>query len=154
MNDSTFPKSAIRPLFHEILAFFTTTYATVFGLTAGPPLHDPLAVVAVFVPALFDDHGGERWTVDVVREDVVVPAALDDGENGEKHGEGKKRKKKQVVGQCGRTVVRKIEGGAGGGVRIPKGVDVEAFWELIDSCLERAEDLEREDERNKENSGV
>ncbi|KAI9692106.1 MAG: Uridine nucleosidase 1 [Bathelium mastoideum] len=125
---STSPSySHIRPLFHEILTFFSRTYASIFGLTAGPPLHDPLAVAAVFAPALFDDRGGERWVVDVVRDDAIQAG-----------GEGEGGEEKKSVSQSGRTVVRKVESG-GEGVRIPRGVDVEAFWEIVDLCLGRAE---------------
>ena len=48
-------------------------------------------------------------------------------------GDGKKE-----ASQCGRTVVRKVEGD-GGGVRIPRGLDVEVFWDMVDLCLGRAE---------------
>ncbi|KAI9837954.1 MAG: hypothetical protein M1819_006108 [Sarea resinae] len=42
--------STLRRLLHDLLTFFSATYADVFGLTAGPPLHDPLAVAAI-IPA-------------------------------------------------------------------------------------------------------
>ena len=44
--------SPVRQLFFEILTFFTKTYADVFGLREGPPLHDPLAVMVVLAPEL------------------------------------------------------------------------------------------------------
>ncbi|KAL9094599.1 MAG: hypothetical protein Q9165_003158 [Trypethelium subeluteriae] len=125
---SSVARPSIRPLFHEILIFFATTYADVFGMTTGPPLHDPLAVAAVFTPALFregrDAGERERWIVDVVRDDAIGDVAGSGGKKG--------------VGQVGRTVVRKVEGN-GGGVRIPRGVDVARFWETIDLCLSKAE---------------
>ncbi|KAJ9637275.1 Uridine nucleosidase 1 [Coniosporium tulheliwenetii] len=57
--------SPLRALFHDILTFFGETYDREFGLSAGPPLHDPLAVAAAVLPALFDDRGGERYRVEV-----------------------------------------------------------------------------------------
>jgi uridine nucleosidase len=35
--------STLRTMFVELLNFFSHSYATVFGITEGPPLHDPLA---------------------------------------------------------------------------------------------------------------
>lgn len=34
-------------MLHELLTFFSKTYAEVFNITAGPPLHDPCAVAAI-----------------------------------------------------------------------------------------------------------
>lgn len=65
--------SSVRKLFLEILAFFSKTYADVFGLTAGPPVHDLLAVAAVLMPEVFDDAGGERFDVRVETDGVHGP---------------------------------------------------------------------------------
>ncbi|KAF2234400.1 Inosine/uridine-preferring nucleoside hydrolase [Viridothelium virens] len=125
---SSITRPSVRPLFHEILIFFATTYAEVFGMTTGPPLHDPLAVAAVFAPALFRDGREtgerERWSVDVVRDDAIGDVTGSGGKKG--------------VGQVGRTVARKVEGDRDG-VRIPRGVNVARFWETVDLCLSRAE---------------
>ncbi|KAL2123241.1 hypothetical protein VTJ04DRAFT_3696 [Mycothermus thermophilus] len=43
----------LRRMLVELLMFFAKTYSDVFGITAGPPLHDPLAVAAVL--AVLDD---------------------------------------------------------------------------------------------------
>lgn len=118
-------------MLHDLLTFFARTYADVFGLTEGPPLHDPLAVAAVLDGwagheggggIVFDDRGGERWVVDVVTEGL--------------HSEVEEER-----GQVGRTKVRAVAGGsaAGGGIRIPRGVDVERFWEVMEGCVARAE---------------
>lgn len=61
--------------------------------------------------------------VDVVRDDAI----RDDGSG------------KKGVSQCGRTVVRKVEGKGAEGVRIPRGLDVGRFWEIVNLCLRRAE---------------
>lgn len=116
--------SPIRPLFLSILTYFTQTYAQHFALTAGPPLHDPLAVAAVLMPDAFSDWGGERWNLQVVTEGVHGP-------KGKEGVEGS---------QCGRTVARRVEGD-GGGARIPRGLVDEGrgVWRVLEECLGRAE---------------
>lgn len=110
----------IRKLFHEILVFFAHTYSEVFGLIDGPPLHDPIAV-AVLLDNLggsdiFDDDGKERWHVQVVTAG--------------QHSEQEEKRR-----QLGRTVIIKAEEG---GVRIPRRMNVKAFWELIEICMGNA----------------
>lgn len=107
----------LRTMFNELLMFFAHTYAEVFGLTEGPPLHDPLAVAVLLSshpdPAVrieFDDRGGERWDVDVVLE-----------------GE-----------QLGRTVATKSQSGEG--VMIPRSLDLERFWHSLEACMARADE--------------
>ena len=119
-NTKTTP-SVLRVLFKEILTFFAKTYADVFALVEGPPLHDPLAVAACFVPDVFDDVGGERFAVTVVT----------DGEHGTD----------EIVrnySQCGRTVVTQLAHGEAG-VRIPRGLDAEIVWRMLDLCMQQAE---------------
>ena len=116
----------IRLLFHEILLFFAHTYSEVFGLTQGPPLHDPIAVAVlldnVVDKGLFYDRGGERWRVKVVT----------DGLHSDVEDE---------QGQVGMTAIGQPEGGSGVvGVRIPRGLDVERFWTILEQCMQRAED--------------
>ncbi|KAJ4509686.1 Uridine nucleosidase 1 [Exophiala dermatitidis] len=111
------PPTRLRTMFTELLMFFAQTYADVFGLTEGPPLHDPIAV-AVLLGALpdpakriaFDDRGGERWNVDVVLE-----------------GE-----------QVGRTVATKARNGIG--ITIPRSLDLDRFWSTLESCMARADE--------------
>lgn len=111
--------SPIRALFAQILSFFAHTYAEVFALTSGPPLHDPLAVAAAIEPETFNDAGGERFLVDVVTEGVH---AAD----------------KASVGELGRTKVTKLPMGQPG-VRIPRGLDVTRFWYLTELALRSAD---------------
>ncbi|KAJ4361926.1 Uridine nucleosidase 1 [Neocucurbitaria cava] len=132
-NDRT--PSALRALFTQIMSFFAGTYADVFSITEGPPLHDPLAVAAAIQPEMFDDKEGERFQVDVATEGVHSLTQSD-------------------VGELGRTKVTKLPSGEGG-CRIPRGVDLVEFWGSIESALRRAdavspmpkisrEDLERD----------
>ena len=110
--------STVRKLFVEILTFFAKTYADVFGIMAGPPVHDPLAVAAAFAPVLFSDNSGERFEVDVVTEGA--------------HGSSSAVPSKSS--QCGRTLVTPAPP-ASGGVRIPQGVSADKVWRVIEHCL-------------------
>ncbi|KIW25093.1 uncharacterized protein PV07_10760 [Cladophialophora immunda] len=108
----------LRRMFNELLMFFEHTYAKVFGLNEGPPLHDPLAVAVLLenhpdprVRIDFDDNGGERWDVDVILE-----------------GE-----------QTGRTVITKSLNS--GGVRIPRTLDLSKFWHTLEECMARADEV-------------
>jgi len=40
-------ETTLRVMLVELLTFFAKTYVEVFGITEGPPLHDPLAVAVV-----------------------------------------------------------------------------------------------------------
>ncbi|OCK95937.1 Inosine/uridine-preferring nucleoside hydrolase [Cenococcum geophilum 1.58] len=111
--------SPVRALFTQILSFFAHTYAEVFALTSGPPLHDPLAVAAAIEPETFNDVGGERFLVDIVTKGVH---AAD----------------KASVGELGRTKVTKLPMGQPG-VRIPRGLDVTRFWYLTELALRSAD---------------
>ncbi|KAL1297095.1 hypothetical protein AAFC00_004678 [Neodothiora populina] len=113
--------SVLRVLFKQILTFFAKTYADVFALVEGPPLHDPLAVAACFVPDLFNDEGGERFSVNVITagEHGVDEITRDNS-------------------QCGRTVVSKLPEGEAG-VRIPRGLRASVIWRILDLCMKQAE---------------
>lgn len=114
--------SKVRKLFVEILTFFAQTYADVFGLTDGPPLHDPLAVAAAFIPAIFDNKGGERFDIEVITDGA----------------HGSSEDVREGGSQCGRTVATPLAEGQQG-VRIPRGVDQQRMWRMIDECLAKAE---------------
>ena len=114
--------SDVRQLFRELLLFFSHTYADVYGISEGPPLHDPLAVAVVLFDVgakdlAFDDRDGERWHVNVVT----------DGDHSDDD---------HKTDQVGRTA---ISSASGGGVRIPRGLDVARFWDVIEDCLERVD---------------
>lgn len=116
--DNTAP---VRRLFFEILTFFAKTYADVFGLTEGPPTHDPLAVAAILAPQLFHDNGGERYTVTVVTE----------GDHGSSD------QVRSSSSQCGRTIATLLKAGEHG-LRIPRSLEWESLWRMLEECLGRA----------------
>ncbi|KAF2275093.1 Inosine/uridine-preferring nucleoside hydrolase [Westerdykella ornata] len=119
--DTKHTPSPLRALFTQIMSYFAGTYAEVFDITEGPPLHDPLAVAAAVYYDMFDDKGGERFKVDIVTDGTH---SID----------------QTVVGQLGRTVVSKLPPGQPG-CRIPRGIDLARFWELVESCLRRADEV-------------
>lgn len=123
-------KNDLRQMLHELLLFFAGTYSAVFGIDEGPPLHDPVAVAVVLSnlnpgyaqsnpssAIRFDDKDGERFVVTVVT----------DGQHGNTAA---------TTGQLGRTIVKPVKGK---GAAIPRGMDTDSFWDLLISCLERAE---------------
>lgn len=125
------PPTVLRQLYHDLLVFFASTYDTVFGLSSGPPLHDPLAVAVVLSnlnPVFanrhpdkaikFNDNGGERFAVQIVTDGL--------------HG-----KDVAITGQLGRSIAAPAETK---GVAIPRAVDLDAFWNLVLECLQRADD--------------
>ena len=115
------PSSMLRQMLHDLLMFFAHTYASVFGITIGPPLHDPIAVAALLSDELgegkitFDDLEGERWLVSVVTEGL--------------HSE-----RDEERGQLGRTIIEAVGKGEDG-VRIPRGLDVKRFWDILERCV-------------------
>ncbi|OCL12462.1 nucleoside hydrolase [Glonium stellatum] len=111
--------SSVRALFAQVLSYFAHTYAEVFALTSGPPLHDPLAVAAAIEPEIFNDVGGERFVVNVITDGVHAADMAS-------------------VGELGRTKVTKLPVGQPG-VRIPRGLDVTKFWYLIELALRKAD---------------
>ncbi|KAL8831413.1 MAG: hypothetical protein Q9170_005294, partial [Blastenia crenularia] len=116
--------SKLRRMFHDLLIFFAHTYADVFGISEGPPLHDPVAVAVVLhdmgaESLAFDDHDGERFNVDVVTD-------------------GRHSDRDEERGQVGRTLVRQA---TSAGVRIPHGLDVGRFWDVVEECLQRADEF-------------
>jgi uridine nucleosidase len=125
-RDSKDQPSEVRRLFIEILTFFAKTYADVFGLVEGPPVHDPLAVAALLPGLLQYSKPGEsqeeRFQVEVIIEG-------DHGADIQARSGGS---------QCGRTVVTKLPKGEEG-VRIPRALQTANMWRVLESCLGRAE---------------
>ncbi|KAJ8606241.1 hypothetical protein MRB53_041113 [Persea americana] len=88
--------SPLRGFLSEILEFFAQSYVEWFGVHEGPPLHDPLAVAALFGygSGIFEEDD-ERYNITVVTDGAH--SALD-----------------SVRGQVGRTVLTKIEAPSNG----------------------------------------
>ena len=122
----------VRQMYHDLLIFYVKTYNDVFGLVDGSPLHDPVAVAVVLFDEgikelSFDDAGGERFSI-VVRTE---------GE----HEQPDFHDRNVHQAQLGRTVVKKLASGAEG-IRIPRGLAAACFWNILDDCLQRAEETQ------------
>jgi len=120
--------SRVRRMFHDLMIFFAKTYAEIFNITAGPPLHDPIAVAALlsehpthkidFFEGVNND--GKRWAVEV---DLNGTHSAD----------------RAVEREFGRTRIGVPVLSDEGGVRIPRAINLEAFWQSLNDCLKRAE---------------
>jgi uridine nucleosidase len=84
-------RSILRTMLVELLMFFAKTYADVFGITEGPPLHDPLAVAAVLdgiegeeIP--FYDFKGEGRKRERYKVQVVTDGTHDEALKGAQTG--------------------------------------------------------------------
>lgn len=135
--------TTMRIMLVELLTFFAKTYAEVFGIVDGPPLHDPLAVavcldgiLGVEVP-FYDfktsmptsgkteaEQGRETVGKERFKVSVVTDGTHEEALRGEK--------------ETGRTVVELLPEGVEG-IKIPRGLDVKRFWGLLEDCLTRAD---------------
>ncbi|KAK5990857.1 Uridine nucleosidase [Cladobotryum mycophilum] len=129
-------KTWLRTMFVELLYFFAQKYSDAFGITAGPPLHDPLAVAAVLTGTP-DEITFHDWHVDKSHHPkhderfnvtVITEGTFDEAKQGDK--------------QTGRTVAKQVDIG-GEGVRIPRGVDEAKFWQVIEECIQRADEANK-----------
>ncbi|PHH50329.1 Uridine nucleosidase [Ceratocystis fimbriata CBS 114723] len=123
-------KTILRTMLVELLLFFAETYADIFGITDGPPLHDPLAVAIALIGTddeiPFYDYrpNDSSKTPERFRVTVVTDGSYEDAKDG--------------VAQTGRTIVEPLPSGVSG-VRIPRGLDIEKFWAEIATCIDRAD---------------
>ncbi|POR39455.1 Uridine nucleosidase [Tolypocladium paradoxum] len=125
-------KTTLRTMLVELLYFFAKTYSDVFGITAGPPLHDPIAVAAVLIGSV-DEIPFAEW--DASRS---APPRHDERFAVTVITEGSFEEAKQGGKQTGRTLARALPAGQEG-VRIPRGMDVAKFWQVIEECIQRAD---------------
>jgi uridine nucleosidase len=117
----------------------------VFGITAGPPLHDPLAVAAVLAgtESEIPFYDFDVKTSDGVLKERFAVSVVTEGTHEEAH----------AGGQTGRTIATLLEPGQDG-VRIPRGVNVAHFWRVIEDCIDRADAVNARNEAEKNGNGV
>jgi uridine nucleosidase len=126
-------QTTCRTMLVELLTFFAKTYADVFGIIEGPPLHDPLAVAVILdgvpgaeMPFYDYEEGGEEK-----RERYAVQVITDGS-----HEEA------QIGAQTGRTIVKLLPPGEAG-VKIPRGLNVQRFWSVLEESLEMADEANK-----------
>lgn len=104
-----------------------------FGIVEGPPLHDPLAVAAVLSGTpweiAFYEYDRHDAAAENKRERFAVQVNLD-GTHADALHRGT---------QLGRTVATLLPPGEEG-VRIPRGLDIAAFWRELERCVQRADE--------------
>lgn len=115
--------SNLRKMLHDLLVFFAATYDRVFGILAGPPLHDPVAVAA----ALPTDEVEWDWEEVPIRVECagdVVGQTVKLTNNGE-------RLRETSLGGTGKEEVCRV--------RIPKSVKAETFWKVMLEAIDASE---------------
>lgn len=114
-------ETRLRRMLVELLTFFAETYKSVFGIGEGPPLHDPIAMAVLLdeIEGLRFDYGDdERYEIR-----VVTDGSHEDAQKG---------------AETGRTIAKLLPKGEQG-VRIPRGLNIERFWSVIEECLTLAD---------------
>lgn len=117
-----------RQMLHDLLTFFAKTYADVFNITAGPPLHDPIAVAAILPEAHLAqmEFEWEEGSLEVVCSGPEIGRTIlhkDDQQsvNIEIGGEGVK-----VVGVK---------------AKVGKKVNSDAFWNTMMAAIDKSDKL-------------
>lgn len=140
-------RTPLRHTLSTLLSFFASTYASVFGFTDGPPVHDPLCVAWLSHPELFK---GKRYRVDVelVGKETAGTTVVDLWEV------GRARLLMSLLPCCDSLLslssllqYKKAEvdqnpsnwGRTGKNVLILEAVDVDAFWGVFQECVGRAD---------------
>jgi uridine nucleosidase len=128
-KDGGMGETTLRVMLEELLMFFAKTYADVFGIREGPPLHDPLAVAVCLdgitgaeIPFYDFKEDGKRERFHVR---VVTEGTHDDAHKG---------------AQTGRTIATLLPEGEEG-VKIPRGLNVKRFWSVLEDSMERADSV-------------
>ncbi|KAK4188390.1 Inosine/uridine-preferring nucleoside hydrolase domain-containing protein [Podospora australis] len=131
-------KTELRQMLVELLMFFAKTYSDVFGITEGPPLHDPLAVAAVLTGV------GEQHEIPFYDRDPSAETGLSTGQIQRERYEvsvvTEGTYEEAVAGaRTGQITARLLPPGEEG-VRIPRGLDLPLFWKVLEECVSRADE--------------
>ncbi|PMD31284.1 nucleoside hydrolase, partial [Hyaloscypha variabilis F] len=124
-------KTTLRTMLVELLFFFAKTYADVFGITEGPPLHDPLAVATILDGIAGNEIPFYDFKVDGKRERYAVHVVTEGS-----HEDA------QAGAETGRTIVKLLPEGEEG-VKIPRGLDIARFWSVLEDSLEKADEVNK-----------
>ncbi|VUC33909.1 unnamed protein product, partial [Clonostachys rosea] len=127
-------KTTLRTMLVELLYFFAKGYADKFGITEGPPLHDPLAAAAVLI--------GTPEEIPFFDWDVAKSTAPENRERFEVTVVTEGTFEEAQVKETGRTIAKLLPAGSEG-IRIPRSCDVKKFWEVIEECVERADEANK-----------
>jgi uridine nucleosidase len=123
--ETTGKGNEFRRMLYELLTYFAATYAKVFDITEGPPLHDPLAVAA----ALTGKHAvGFEWEEGIVK---VVCDGVEAGKTLLTRGEDTYVRRASLGGEDGPYM--------GTVVMVAKKVDSNAFWKVMLEMVDKAD---------------
>ncbi|KAK4145508.1 uncharacterized protein C8A04DRAFT_35774 [Dichotomopilus funicola] len=149
-------KTRLRTMLVELLMFFARTYSEVFGITGGPPLHDPLAVAAVLT-GLADDpdhthHAHAQHEIPFcdtnltqTTSDAYHPPASRERFEVTVVTEGSYEEARANKTKTGQIKARLLPPGEKG-VRIPRNLDIPLFWKVLEECVARADEAIARDE--------
>ncbi|GAA5947135.1 hypothetical protein JCM3765_002173 [Sporobolomyces pararoseus] len=119
------------PLRHSLstlLNFFAETYAKVFDFTEGPPVHDPLCIAFIARPELFK---GKRYRVDVELEGRWTAGTTSvDLYN---------YREQELTEWKENPETRESWGVLGKNVYVLEQLDVPAFWQLFQDCVDQCD---------------
>lgn len=116
--------SALRQGFHSILMFYADAYKRNHGISAGPPLHDPLALFAV-LPLIAKEEGlANDFRFEYLRRRLtVVRGGEHDGETVIANGDLDQKTEEKD------------------GVYVGMDINVDVFWSYVLEALENADEL-------------
>ncbi|KAK3394644.1 Inosine/uridine-preferring nucleoside hydrolase domain-containing protein [Podospora didyma] len=131
-------KTTLRVMLVELLMFFAKTYSDVFGITEGPPLHDPIAVAAILTGA------GDQHEIPFLDYD---PSAATGGLGGQEVSERYDvtvetegtYEEARLGARTGQITAKLLPPGVEG-VRIPRSLDIPLFWKVLEECVSRADE--------------
>ncbi|BFZ59096.1 Uridine nucleosidase 1 [Saitoella coloradoensis] len=107
------PHTPFRTMLVELATFFAETYARVFGVTSGPPMHDVCCIAYVLRPDIFQTKLTRVDVVTAASEPAVVGRTVCD-----------------VWGQS--DLIKNV--------KVAMKMDIEVFWELVLKTIERADE--------------
>ncbi|KAF3931113.1 hypothetical protein ABW20_dc0107880 [Dactylellina cionopaga] len=120
-----------RTMLHDLLMYFAATYARVFNMNAGPPLHDPLAIAALMPESFGMGFEWEEGSIDVVLHGEEIGRTI------------LKRPEEMINANAhGGTQLLVDDGGSkvlGVRVKVGRKVNVERFWEVIMAVVDKAD---------------
>ncbi|KAJ5771944.1 uridine nucleosidase [Penicillium odoratum] len=129
-NSSGSGKSTLRQMLVELLMFFADTYADVYQITAGPPLHDPLAVAVALIGTEYQIDFHEFTEASDSKQKERFSISIETNGSYEEAVAGAKK--------TGMSVQTKLPAGSKG-VRIPRSLDISKFWTVLEECFQRAD---------------
>ncbi|KAK6464741.1 uridine nucleosidase [Scheffersomyces coipomensis] len=114
----TSKNSKFRKIFYNILNFFSESYKIKYGITEGPPIHDPVALFSI-LPFLDTENENEDYNYQYIRKKLRV---ITDGDH------------------QGESIIDEDESSdTEDGIYIGQNINVNKFWNELLQCIDIAE---------------